>query len=83
LTDEAVHLASAFHVAGYRHVVATPWPVTDRLAMRLTSRTVYTDLARHNDLTRLPGAVHAAVRQFRDRYLRHPFAWAAHIHIGP
>lgn len=26
---------------------------------------------------------HAAARQLRDRYPRHPFALAAHIHIGP
>lgn len=77
-----MQLVSAFHVAGYRHVVATLCPVTDRPAIRL-SRTVCTDLAKHNDLTRLPGAVHTAVRQLRDCYSRHPFAWAADIHLGP
>jgi len=71
LTDEAVHLASACHVAGYRHVVATLWLVADRPAIRL-SRTVYTDLAKRNDLTRLSDAVHTAVHQLRDRYPRHP-----------
>ena len=38
LLDESIHLASAFQAAGYRHVIATMWPVWDLAA--LTRRAV-------------------------------------------
>jgi CHAT domain-containing protein len=81
LADESIHLASALHVAGYRHVVATLWAVTDRPAA-LMSRAVWTALARSGDRS-VPYALHAAVRRLRRRYPLHPWAWAAHIHVGP
>jgi hypothetical protein len=82
LADESVHLGSALQVAGYRHVVATLWAVADRPAARL-SRDVWTAVAQEGDSARVPYAVHAAVRRLRQRYPRRPWAWAAHVHLGP
>ncbi|MFC5824735.1 CHAT domain-containing tetratricopeptide repeat protein [Nonomuraea insulae] len=81
LADEAIHLASALQAAGYRHVVAALWPVIDRPAWYMT-RQVYGDLAAHDDLSRLPGTIHAATRRLRDRYRGNPFAWAVYVHMG-
>jgi CHAT domain-containing protein len=80
LSDEAVHLASVLHIAGYRQVVATLWPISDRPAMRL-SRAVYGRLATHDEES-LAHALHAAVHAQRHRYPRHPFVWAGHVHLG-
>jgi CHAT domain-containing protein len=82
LSDEALHLGSVLHVAGYRHVVATLWAVTDRPA-QLLSRSVHAELAEHDDLGRLAAAVHRAVCALRERYPSHPSVWAAYVHMGP
>lgn len=82
LTDEAIHLASAFQLAGYRHVIGTLWPVGDRPAVRLAS-TLYGVLASSGTADSAPVALHTATRQLRDLYERTPSAWASHIHSGP
>jgi hypothetical protein len=80
LTDEAIHLAAAFHLAGYRHVIATLWPVLDRPATRFT-RSVYAMITARGPES-AAHAVHTATHQARDRYPRYPRVWAAHIHTG-
>ncbi len=81
LADEAIHLASAFQLAGYRHVIATLWPIGDQQAVDITAD-IYTTLTATGE-DDVAGAVHAAVR--RTRRLRGwdtPSAWASHIHAG-
>lgn len=80
LPDEAIHLAAAFHLAGYRHVIATLWPVVDRPATLFTQR-VYGMITERGSAS-AAYAVHTATREARRRYPRHPRAWAAHIHTG-
>ena len=87
LHDEAVHAASAFHLAGYRHVIGTLWPVNDGAAAEI-SDAFYAGLT--NGGTRPPAAaeagtaLHDAVRGLRERCGgRSPSLWAAHVHAGP
>ncbi|MEV1084032.1 CHAT domain-containing protein [Streptomyces sp. NPDC050211] len=80
LVDEAIHLSSAFQLAGYRHVVGTLWPIADDLAEQL-ARAIYTDLAAHPDA--VAAAVHRATIHMRQKYPRNPHTWAAHLHLGP
>jgi tetratricopeptide (TPR) repeat protein len=82
LLDESVHLASAFQAAGYRHVIATMWPVWDSAALR-AARSVYTALARTGSAADCARAVHATVRAARDRAPATPSAWASLVHYGP
>ncbi|MGW7719188.1 CHAT domain-containing protein [Streptomyces chartreusis] len=87
LADEAIHIASAFQLVGYTHVIGTLWPIGVRTAMDLT-RDVYTTLhsAAEHDAT---GAAHAAralssaVRHARDEAPHVPTLWASYIHTGP
>jgi tetratricopeptide (TPR) repeat protein len=78
LTDEAIHLASAFQLAGFRHVIATLWPINDSHAVELAD-SVYTALADGADP---PTAVHQAVRKLRAYRPRSPSVWASHLHAG-
>jgi hypothetical protein len=78
LTDEAIHLASAFQLAGYRHVIATLWPIGDQHAVDITED-IYTTLATTGDAA---AAVHTAAHESRSRWDRMPSVWASHIHVG-
>jgi hypothetical protein len=79
LTDEAIHLASAFQLAGYRHVIATLWPIGDQDAVDITADIYTTLIATVGDAA---AAAHAATRRFRRRWPDTPSVWASHIHTG-
>jgi CHAT domain-containing protein len=81
LADEAIHLASAFQLAGYRHVIATLWPIGDQPAVDIATD-VYTTLTTTTDGD-VAGAMHIAVRRMRQqREWARPSVWASHIHVG-
>nr|WP_221382617.1 CHAT domain-containing protein [Actinoplanes polyasparticus] len=78
LPDEAIHLASAFQLAGYRHVIGTLWPVGDRVARR-TAEAVYSAIDKPGDCAY---ALHAASLAARARRPGSPTWWAATTHFG-
>ncbi|TQM10794.1 CHAT domain-containing protein [Pseudonocardia kunmingensis] len=79
LADEAIHIASAFQVAGYRHVVGTLWPVLDATSARLAADFY----ERHRAGAPAAEALHAVVRELRDAHPLLASTWAAHVHSGP
>jgi len=84
LLDEAIHLASAFQLAGFPHVIGTLWEIDDAIAVEIAD-TFYAALA-HPDGTldpdRAARALHQATRALRDRQPTDPYIWASHIHAG-
>jgi len=82
LADEALHLAGAVQLAGFRHVIGTLWAIDDTVAADLAGR-IYAGLgAPVPDARRAAASVHAAVCAVRDRYPAFPLLWASHIHVG-
>jgi len=85
LTNEAVHITGAFHLAGYRHVVGTLWPIPDRIAAEI-AREFYRRLTSEGtaapDLSRASRALHEVIRTLRNSYPDTPSLWAAHTHTG-
>lgn len=85
MTDEALHITSAFQLAGYRHVIGTLWPADDSAAATI-AEAVYTHLT--DGGTRPPAvadcalALHLAVRALRSQSSTTPAAWASHVHLG-
>ena len=79
LTDEAIHMASAFQLAGYRHVIATLWPIRDDIAVDITAHIYSILVATAGDAAT---AVHTATRRLRQRWPDKPSLWASHIHSG-
>ncbi|MFI9170937.1 CHAT domain-containing protein [Streptomyces lincolnensis] len=80
--DESIHLASAFQLAGFRHVVASLWPLDDSVAAgaadhfyRLMPNTPPADDAAL--------ALHHVVRRLRTEHPGRPHLWASLIHSGP
>jgi tetratricopeptide (TPR) repeat protein len=85
LADEAVHLAGAFHLAGYQNVIGTLWPVGDRSAGMIAEdfyRQLTSGGTRPPDTSRASFALHSATRRLRDRFPGHPAHWAGYIHTG-
>ncbi len=82
--DESIHLAAALGLAGFRHVVATLWPITDRHAPAVARR-FYAGLTHGGalDVDRSATALHTAVGWLRARYPDRPWIWAPYIHVGP
>lgn len=81
LTDEAIHLASAFQLAGYRQVIATLWPIADLNAFKI-ARDLYTTLVGSQTPASAAPALHAAVCGLRDQWPDRPLTWASHMHSG-
>jgi hypothetical protein len=80
LADEAIHVASAFQLAGYRHVIGTLWPIADEIA------TEFAELFYNSLRSSTPDpafALHSAARRLRDMHREMPILWAPLIHFGP
>lgn len=83
LTDEAIHITSAFQLAGYPHVVGTWWTIGDVTAADITE-VIYEQLATNSgiDASNAARALHAAVLKARDEEPMRPSRWAAYVHAG-
>jgi tetratricopeptide (TPR) repeat protein len=81
LPDEAIHLASAFQLAGFRHVVGTLWPIADSAAVSLAAR-VYEGIARDGSADATAVSLHEAMRALRAKVPERPSLWASHVHVG-
>jgi tetratricopeptide (TPR) repeat protein len=82
LADESLHLASAFQLAGFRHVIASLWPLNDRIAATATDA-FYQHLPDTPTADHAATALHDVVCELRDKHPDRPDLWAAHVHSGP
>ncbi|MBQ0977865.1 CHAT domain-containing protein [Micromonospora sp. M61] len=82
LADEAINLASAFHLAGFRHVVASLWAINDALAHQVAAP-VWRSVSDRNTTASIAAATNEGVRALRDAWQRCPSRWAGYIHVGP
>lgn len=80
LADEVIQLAAGCQLAGYRHVIATMWPIGDRAAVRIAAD-VYETLQKEGAAA-TSVALHRAVRRRRNVHVAQPSTWAAHTHTG-
>jgi CHAT domain len=84
LIDEAIHLTSAFQLAGFPHVVGTLWEIDDAIAVDIAG-SFYASMQASNgtmETVNAARALHDAVRAARDKFPCFPSLWAAHLHAG-
>ena len=91
LADEALHLAAAFHLAGFRDVLGSLWLIADGTAAEATERlaSLLADAPEgqatsvSDGSARSPAlALHHAVRAARQEDPDAPSLWAPLIHVG-
>jgi tetratricopeptide (TPR) repeat protein len=84
LLDEAIHLAAAVQLLGYRHVIASLWHIRDAPAPAVADA-VYSRLTSSGspDATFAARALHDAVTKLRDDHPDQPLLWAPYSHFGP
>ncbi|MFD7656812.1 CHAT domain-containing protein [Actinosynnema sp. NPDC059797] len=82
LAEESVHLASAFHLAGFKHVVASLWPLNDAVAAD-AARYFYRGLLPTADTSTAAHVLRAVVQRLRVEHSDRPDLWASLIHSGP
>ncbi|WP_461035054.1 CHAT domain-containing protein [Streptomyces mayteni] len=92
LSDESIHLTSAFQLAGFPHVIGTLWEITDELPVR-AAENCYLAMRTGDgrvEPSRAAAALHQAVRRLRDGHdlprgwdrRSTPLLWAAYLHSG-
>ena len=82
IPDEAVHLASAFQLIGFEHVIGTAWPVPDDTALAVTER-FYAALWDPASSTNADpaAALHVSVTAVLATDPINPFPWT-YVHYG-
>jgi tetratricopeptide (TPR) repeat protein len=85
LADEALHLASSFQVAGFKHVVASMWPSDDAICARV-AKLFYQNLLTGDGVglgnKAVPLMLDMAVEAIRLEHRNQPYLWAQFIHSG-
>lgn len=84
LVDEAVHLVSAFQLAGFPQVIGTLWSIDDETAVSVADAFYERLSGEHRalDTRDAARALHGTIRGVRDRLPRTPSLWAAYLHSG-
>jgi CHAT domain-containing protein len=80
--DEVLHLASAFQLAGFRHVVASLWPLSNEIA-RKAANSFYRGLPDAPAADQAAIVLHRVTQDLRNEYPNRPDLWASLVHSGP
>lgn len=84
LSEEAVHIAGAMLLAGYRGVVATMWSIRDELAPEVADEfyAYLTQNGQQPDSRRAAEALHFSVQKLRNRPGVSLLDWLPFVHLG-
>lgn len=80
--DEVLHLASTFQLAGFRHVIASLWPLSNEIAVK-AANSFYRALPDAPTIDHAATVLHKITHDLRNEYTDRPDLWAPLIHSGP
>jgi CHAT domain-containing protein len=80
--DESVNLSSVFHLAGFRHVIASLWPLDDNFAA-MASQAFYREVGQGPQAADAAFSLRRATLELREQNRDLPALWASLIHSGP
>ena len=82
--NEALHITSAFLIAGFPQVIGTLWQVWDTLAVEIVRDFYASYLPDHTGRPAPTAAypLHEAVKRAASRYPKDPMLWAPFVHVG-
>ena len=81
IPDESVHLASAFQLIGFEHVVGTIWPAPDDIALPVATGFYASVCDPAGGSADPAAALHASVAAVLADDRRNPFPWS-YVHYG-
>jgi CHAT domain/Tetratricopeptide repeat len=79
--DESIHLASAFQLAGFRHVIASLWPLDDHIAAT-AAQSFYHRMDAAANTDEAAGTLRQVTLDLRAAHPDRPDLWASLIHSG-
>ncbi|EMD64887.1 hypothetical protein COCSADRAFT_356084 [Bipolaris sorokiniana ND90Pr] len=85
LVDESIHMASAFQVAGFAHVIGSLWPADDDVCVRMAElfyKSLVTCKSTADPNWAVAAALREAVLQIRKEHTNRPGVWALYVHLG-
>jgi tetratricopeptide (TPR) repeat protein len=84
LADEAIHITSAFQLAGFPRVIGPLWPIGDNqgLALAVKFHSALRTTAGSFDAEHSARVLHDITQQVRAMRPDAPHLWASHIHVG-
>ncbi|GIG93173.1 hypothetical protein Pen02_81090 [Plantactinospora endophytica] len=80
--DEVITLASAFQLAGFRHVIGSLWPVDDAISVD-TTRLFYDELLDFETTENAARILNHVTKVRRAVCPNDPHLWTQLIHVGP
>lgn len=81
LIDESIHLAAAFSLAGYPHVIGTLWEINDKHAVDI-AEDFYRGFTDPDVAADPASALHRAIVAARNKLPKTPSLWAGYVHVG-
>ncbi|WP_338760901.1 CHAT domain-containing protein [Nocardia vulneris] len=81
--DEIFTLGTAFHMAGFRHVISSQWPLFDQVAS-VAAHAFYTAMpSTLSNADTAASVLNKVVRRLRSEAPERPELWASFVHSGP
>ncbi|RPB28990.1 hypothetical protein L211DRAFT_845020 [Terfezia boudieri ATCC MYA-4762] len=78
LIDEVTHIVSAFHIAGFTHVIGTLWQSDDQACQKM-ALDFYSELGKEDDVA---ASYRIAIMKLMQQKPLQPLYWAPFIHFG-